>query len=93
MRGILVETLAIKNFTGDYTQAMTANVQSEKLMPDIMWTTGEQHAAWSEAGAFIDLKTLIESDDDINLDDFYEEIINITHKNSGDEGIYFMPTL
>lgn len=83
--------IAIKNFTGDYTQAMTANVQSEKLMPDIMWTTGEQHAAWSEAGAFVDLKDLIAVDAEIDLNNFYEEIINITHKYSADDGIYFMP--
>ena len=84
-------SIQIKNFTGDYTQAMTANVQSEKLMPDIMWTTGDTHVAWSDAGVFVNLKDMIAADSSIDLGDFYEEIVNTTHKNSADDGIYFMP--
>lgn len=81
----------ITNFTGNYAQTMMTNVQSTDLMPDIMWTTGEQHASWSEDGVFIDLKDKISADKSVNLDDFYEEVINITHKNSKDNGIYFIP--
>ena len=84
-------TIAIKNFTSDYTQTMMGYVQSAKQMPDIMWTTGEKHSPWSDAGAFVDLKDMIEADADIDLSDFYGEIIRATHKNSQDDGIYFMP--
>ncbi len=84
-------TIAIKNFTSDYTQTMMSYVASAKQMPDIMWTTGEKHAPWSDAGAFINLKDMIAADSSINLDDFYGEIVNATHKNSQDDGIYFMP--
>ena len=84
-------SISIKNFTSDYTQTMMTYVQSPKQMPDIMWTTGEKHAPWSDAGAFVDLKSMIDADSAIDLDDFYAEIINATHKNSQDSGIYFMP--
>ena len=84
-------SINIKNFTSDYTQTMMGYVQSPKQMPDIMWTTGEKHAPWSDAGAFINLKDMIAADSSINLDDFYSEIVNATHKNSQDDGIYFMP--
>ncbi len=84
-------TIAIKDFTSDYTQTMLGYVQSPKQMPDIMWTTGEKHASWSNAGAFVNLKDMIAADPSIDLSDFYGEIINATHKNSQDDGIYFMP--
>lgn len=84
-------SINIKNFTSDYTQTMMGYVQSPKQMPDIMWTTGEKHAPWSDAGAFINLKDMIAADSSINLDDFYGEIVSATHKNSQDDGIYFMP--
>lgn len=84
-------TISIKNFTSDYTQTMMSYVQSPKQMPDIMWTTGEKHAPWSDAGAFVNLKDMIAADSSIDLSDFYGEIINATHKNSQDDGIYFMP--
>ena len=83
--------IKIEPFTNDYTQTMMSYVQSDKLMPDIMWTTGEKHSPWSEAGAFVNLKDMIAADSDIDLGDFYEEIVNTTHKNSQDDGIYFMP--
>ena len=84
-------SINVKNFTSDYTQTMMGYVQSPKQMPDIMWTTGEKHAPWSDAGAFINLKDMIAADSSINMDDFYGEIVNATHKNSQDDGIYFMP--
>ena len=84
-------TISVKNFTSDYTQTMLSYVQSAKQMPDIMWTTGEKHAPWSDAGVFVDLKGMIDADSSIDLTDFYGEIINATHKNSQDDGIYFMP--
>ena len=84
-------SINIKNFTSDYTQTMMGYVQSPKQMPDIMWTTGEKHSPWSEAGAFVNLKDMIAADESIDLDDFYGEIVNATHKNSQDDGIYFMP--
>ena len=84
-------SVQIKNFTSDYTQTMMSYVQSPKQMPDIMWTTGEKHAPWSEAGAFVNLQDMIAADSSIDLADFYGEIVNATHKNSQDDGIYFMP--
>ena len=84
-------TIHIKNFTSDYTQTMMSYVQSAKQMPDIMWTTGEKHSPWSDAGAFVDLKDMIAADEEIDLDDFYGEIVRATQKNSQDDGIYFMP--
>ena len=84
-------TITIKNFTSDYTQTMMGYVQSPKQMPDIMWTTGEKHSPWSDAGAFVNLEDMIAADSSIDLSDFYGEIINATRKNSQDDGIYFMP--
>ena len=84
-------SINIKNFTSDYTQTMMGYVQSPKQMPDIMWTTGEKHAPWSDAGAFVNLKNMIAADSSIDLSDFYSEIVSATHKNSQDDGIYFMP--
>ena len=84
-------TISIKNFTSDYTQTMMSYVQSPKQMPDIMWTTGEKHSPWSDAGAFVNLQDMIAADSSMDLRDFYDEILNITHKNSQDDGIYFMP--
>ena len=84
-------SITIKNFTSDYTQTMMGYVQSPKQMPDIMWTTGEKHSPWSDAGAFVNLEDMIAADSSIDLTDFYGEIINATHKNSQDDGIYFMP--
>ena len=81
-------SIVIKNFTGDYTQTMLTYVQSAKQMPDIMWTTGEKHAPWSEAGVFVDLKSV---DKNLDVSDFYKEIVSATHKNSQDNGVYFMP--
>ena len=80
--------IKIENFTSDYTQSMLQYVQSPSSMPDIIWTTGEKHAVWSENGAFLDLKTI---DSALDTSDFYEEIVNATHIDSRDTGIYFMP--
>lgn len=86
-------TISIKPFTSNYTQAMMNYLNSEKSMPDIMWTTGETHATWSsdEEAAFIDLKDMIDADASIELSDFYDASIQATHRNSKDDGIYFMP--
>ena len=81
-------SIVIKNFTNDYTQTMLTYVQSAKQMTDIMWTTGEKHAPWSEAGVFVDLKSV---DKNLDVSDFYKEIVSATHKNSQDNGVYFMP--
>ena len=83
--------IAFKTIADNYTQSLLGFESSPKSMPDIIWTTGEQHVAWSEKGVFINLKSRIENDPDINLADFYESMIETTHKSSGDDGIYFVP--
>ena len=83
--------ITIKPFSGNYTQTMMSYIQSEKQMPDIMWTTGELHSAWSDEEIFVDLKDMIDADSSIDLSDFYEGSLQATHRNSQDDGIYFMP--
>ena len=81
-------TINVKTFTRDYSTTMKSYLLSSSQMPDIMWTTGEKHAPWSDAGVFVNLKDI---DPNMDTSDFYDEIIRATHKNSQDNGIYFMP--
>ena len=83
--------IKISTLGSDYNEEMMGFVQAPDKMPDIMWTTGETHALWSSEGVFVDLKDRIDADASINLSDFYDEILKVTHINSKDEGIYFMP--
>ncbi|MBP5466470.1 MAG: extracellular solute-binding protein [Clostridia bacterium] len=83
--------IAFKNIADNYTQAIMGYEQSPKTMPDIIWTTGEQHVAWSERGVFINLKPRLQSDSEIDLNDFYVSMLETTHKSSHDDGIYFIP--
>ncbi len=83
--------IAFKTISDNYTQALMGFEQTPKTMPDIIWTTGEQHVAWSERGVFINLKSRLTADSEVNLSDFYESMIETTHKSSHDDGIYFAP--
>lgn len=86
--------IAIQNISGNYAQSMQQFEDAGKKAPDIIWTTGEQHAKWSDHGLFINLKSRIESDtssDKIDFDNFYPEMVEMTHKNAIDDGIYFVP--
>ena len=80
--------IIMENFTSDYTQSMLQYVQDLESMPDIIWTTGEKHAVWSEKGVFVNLKSV---DSTLDLSDFYEASVQATHIDSHDSGVYFMP--
>ena len=84
--------IKLKAFTGsNYNNTMMNYNSAPNSMPDIIWTTGEEHATWATNGMFINLKSRLEADEDIDLDDFYPSMINCTHKYDSDEGIYFVP--
>ena len=84
-------TIAVKSFNTEYANAIMSYMRSEKNMPDIMWTTGELHSKYSEEGVFVNMKDMIAGDSSIDLSDFYEASVSATHKNSQDDGVYFMP--
>ena len=83
--------ISFKTISDNYTQALMGYEQSTKSMPDIIWTTGEQHVAWSEKGIFVNLEPRLKNDADIDLNDFYGSMLETTHKSSHDNGIYFIP--
>ncbi len=75
---------------GGYSTAMDNYVATGDF-PDVVFTPGDQHAAYSSRGHFLDLRTFDEADDSFSFDDIYPELIDTTHYNESDEGIWFMP--
>ena len=75
---------------GDYATGMNNYVQNSSF-PDVVFAPGDQHAAYSSNGYFVDLRTYDEADDTFSFDDIYPELIETTHYDSTDEGIWFMP--
>ncbi len=75
---------------GDYSTGMNNYVNNDSF-PDVVFTTGDQHAAYSSQGHFVDLRAYDEADDEFSFDDIYPELIETTHYNTSDEGIWFMP--
>ncbi len=75
---------------GDYATGMNNYVQNSSF-PDVVFAPGDQHAAYSSRGHFVDLRVYDEADDTFSFDDIYPELIETTHYNSSDEGIWFMP--
>ncbi len=75
---------------GGYSTAMD-NFVATGNFPDVVFTPGDQHAAYSSRGHFLDLRTFDEADDTFSFDDIYPELIATTHYDSSDEGIWFMP--
>lgn len=75
----------------DYSTSLQTYEKKTDTMPDIIWTTGEQHVVYSGKGMFINLKDRINGADGIDLSDFYDSMIQITHKTTNDTGIYFIP--
>ena len=75
---------------GGYSTAMD-NFVATGNFPDVVFTPGDQHAAYSSRGHFLDLRTFDEADDTFSFDGIYPELIDTTHYNETDEGIWFMP--
>ena len=75
---------------GDYATGMNNYVQNSTF-PDVVFAPGDQHAAYSSRGHFADLRAYDEADDTFSFDDIYPELIETTHYDSTDEGIWFMP--
>ena len=75
---------------GDYATGMNNYVQNSTF-PDVVFAPGDQHAAYSSRGHFVDLRAYDEADDTFSFDDIYPELIETTHYDSTDEGIWFMP--
>lgn len=72
------------------------NYQSAGTLPDICWTAGDQHAEFSDpkniGGYFQDLSDESKfAGSETFFDGFYDEIIETTHYNSKDTGIWFVP--
>ena len=75
---------------GDYATGMNNYVQNSTF-PDVVFAPGDQHAAYSSRGHFVDLRAYDEADDTFSFDDIYPELIETTHYDSTDEGIWIMP--
>ena len=82
--------IVIKTYT-DYTGQMNNYVKNG--WPHIVFTAGDQHAGYSGAGHFIDLKTLDEKDDSWSFEesDIYDVLLESTHFSPTDTGYWFMP--
>lgn len=71
------------------------NYKSTNTMPDIVWTAGDQHASYSDPR---NLKYFRNLADETTFEGsaaffggFYDEIIETTHYNADDTGIWFVP--
>ncbi len=69
--------------------------KTANALPDICWTAGDQHAEYSDPenmGYFRDLsdETVFEGSAKF-FSGFYDELIDTTHINSEDGGIWFVP--
>ncbi len=75
-----------------YETAMTNYVKNNNW-PDVVWTAGDQHAGYSGAGHFMDLKTFDAADDtfDFAASGIYPELLDATHYAPDDDGYWFMP--
>lgn len=82
--------LQLEAIPGDYATGMNNYVQNASF-PDVVFAPGDQHAAYSSRGHFVDLRKYDEADDTFSFDDIYPELIETTHYSSEDEGIWFMP--
>lgn len=76
----------------NYETAMTGYVKNGNW-PDIVWTAGDQHAGYSGAGHFLNLKEFDAADDDFSFDTagIYPELLESTHYSPTDTGYWFMP--
>ena len=71
---------------GGYSTGMDNYVQN-KSFPDVVFTPGDQHAAYSSKGHFLDLQKFDEADETFSFDAIYPELIETTHYNTSDQGI------
>ena len=80
----------LEPIAGGYSTAMDNYVQNDSF-PDVVFTTGDQHAAYSSRGHFVDLRSYAAADADFSFDSLYSEVVDATHFDSQDEGVWFMP--
>lgn len=83
--------IRIKGYTS-YETEMTGYVRN-KNWPDIVWTAGDQHAGYSGAGHFLNLKDFDEADDEFSFEEsgIYQVLLDSTHYSLTDTGYWFMP--
>ena len=80
------------NVYTSYETAMTNFVRNDNWA-DIVWTAGDQHAGYSGAGHFLNLKDFDEADDtfDFATSGIYPVLLESTHHSFDDDGYWFMP--
>ena len=80
------------NVYTSYETAMTNYVRNDNWA-DIVWTAGDQHAGYSGAGHFLNLKDFDEADDtfDFATSGIYPVLLESTHYSFDDDGYWFMP--
>lgn len=83
--------IRITYFPGSYEQAMATYIRKPEDMPDIVWTGSDKHAAFSSSGHFVDLTEYFARSEETNLDNYYASMIETTHYNAEDTGIWFAP--
>ena len=83
--------IKIEAFPGDYYGSMDSYIAKPSLIPDIIWTPGDQHSRYSSAGHFVDLTQYYAASPETALDNYYESAIDTTHFTEKDEGIWFAP--
>ena len=83
--------IRIKGYTS-YETEMTGYVRN-KNWPDIVWTAGDQHAGYSGAGHFLNLKDFADNDKDFSFEEsgIYQVLLDSTHYSPTDTGYWFMP--
>ncbi len=83
-------SLQLDPIPGDYSTGMNNYVNNDSF-PDVVFTTGDQHGAYSSQGHFLDLCAYDEADDSFSFDLIYPELVETTHYSTSDEGVWFMP--
>ena len=71
------------------------NYQSNKTMPDICWTAGDQHASYSDPENLGYFQNLADEEKFPGSAEFfggfYDQVVETTHYRNGDTGNWFVP--
>ena len=71
-----------------FINSMATYIQLPDKMPDVMWVPSDQYPAFAKAGHFVDLREEFEA---VGLDQYYPAMIEQTHYDADDQGIWYAP--
>lgn len=91
LKKIKVQVKTFQDYSTEVRNKLTAESDA---WDDVMWTAGDLHSSFSEAGHFVDVEPFFENDPDISLSDYYDAVIQaarLSPKAGAGDGIYFVP--